>query len=189
MSNKPRLAVVVASTRPGRIGPQVGQWFGALAEAAFEVVPVDLAEVDLPLLDEPEHPSSGVYAHEHTRRWSALVDSMDAYAFVTPEYNHSFPATLKNALDYLSREWRHKPAGLVGYGMSSAGLRATQMLTPVVRALGMVPVAETVAIPLRQRVDDDGRLVPDDTMNTTATALITSLARYTTALRSLRTAA
>ncbi|CAL9342209.1 2-hydroxy-1,4-benzoquinone reductase [Actinosynnema sp. ALI-1.44] len=189
MSNKPRLAVVVASTRPGRIGPQVGQWFGALAAQAFEVVPVDLAEVGLPLLDEPEHPSSGVYAHEHTRRWSALVDSMDAFAFVTPEYNHSFPATLKNALDYLSREWRHKPAGLVGYGMSSAGLRATQMLTPVVRALGMVPVAETVAIPLRQRVDEAGRLVPDDTMNATATALITSLARYTTALSSLRTAA
>ncbi|XVV02594.1 NADPH-dependent FMN reductase [Actinosynnema sp. CA-248983] len=189
MSNKPRLAVVVASTRPGRVGPQIGQWFGALAEDEFDVVPVDLADVGLPLLDEPEHPSSGVYVHRHTQRWSALVDSMDAFAFITPEYNHAFPATLKNALDYLSREWRHKAAGLVGYGMSSAGLRATQMLTPVVRALGMVPVAETVAIPLRQRVDDTGRLVPDEVMNATATALINSLARYTAALTPLRAAA
>src|SRR6185312_6494228 len=104
MSTKPaRVLVLICSTRPGALGPLVAQWLieAATPRAAtlgVELVPVALGELNLPFLDEEEHPSSGVYQHEHTRRWSAIVDAADGFIAVTPEYNYGMPATLKNAL-------------------------------------------------------------------------------------------
>ncbi len=151
------IGVIVGSTRPGRVGEHVARWVAerltVQANATLDLI--DLAAVALPFLDEVEHPSSGLYAHAHTRRWSRRIRSLDALVLVTPEYNNSFSAPLKNALDFLSTEWQHKPVAMVGYGMTSAGTRAVQALLPVVVALGMVP-AGAVYLPLRERTDEAG---------------------------------
>lgn len=129
-ANSSRVMVIVASTRPGRLGPAIAAWFlaaSAAQEVAGSIDVADLAEIGLPLLDEPEHPSSGVYVHEHTRQWSARVAAADAFVVVTPEYNYGMPATLKNALDFLSAEWKWKPVGFVSYGNTSAGTRSVQV--------------------------------------------------------------
>jgi len=135
--SRPRLQIIIGSTRPGRRGAAVGRWFHDLAgrHGRFDVELVDLAEADLPLLDEPQPPGRGPYAQEHTRRWSRTVSAGQAYVFVVPEYNHSYNAATKNALDFLNEEWRHKPVGFVGYGGIAAGARAILALTPVVVAL------------------------------------------------------
>lgn len=173
----PLLEVIIASTRPGRVGPVVADWFVDLARkhGSFDVRTVDLAEVNLPFLDEPNHPSERNYVHPHTKRWSAIVDEADALVFVMPEYNYSISAPLKNAIDYLYHEWRYKPAGFVSYGMTSAGLRAVQMAKQVVTTLGMMPTTEAVCVHLRQRMDDDGRLHPNEVMTASATAMLDEL--------------
>jgi NAD(P)H-dependent FMN reductase len=119
----PVLGVVVGSTRPGRVGPVIADWFASEADkhGFFDVRVLDLASIDLPLLSEAEHPSSGIYAHDHTRRWSERVADVDACVVVTTEYNRGVPAPLKNALDYLYNEWRDKPAAVVSYGMRRWG--------------------------------------------------------------------
>jgi NAD(P)H-dependent FMN reductase len=184
----PNLTVVVASTRPTRVGPAVARWFVASAErhGGFDVHVADLAALNLPFLDEPEEPSSGRYAHEHTRRWSAIVDAADAFVFVMPEYNFGFTAPLKNAIDYLHREWAYKPVGFVSYGMTSAGLRAVQMIKQVVTTLRMMPVTDAVAIRLRERLDSGGVLRPDAVMEASATAMLDELSRITPAFMTLR---
>ena len=156
---RPTLQIIVGSTRPGRKGLHVASWVqqAAIAHGAFHVELVDLAHVALPMLDEPNHPSLGQYTQRHTRSWSSTIKRGDAFIFVVPEYNHSFPASVKNALDYLHTEWAHKPVGLVSYGGVSAGLRSSTALKPVLLALRMVPVADAVSIPnIADRVDDSG---------------------------------
>lgn len=183
-----KLHVVIASTRPGRVGPQVADWFvaHAAADSRFDTRVVDLAEVGLPFFDEPEHPSSGQYVHEHTRAWSTVVDEADAFVFVTPEYNFGMPAVLKNALDFLSREWAYKPAAFVSYGMTSAGTRSVQMTKQVVTTLRMFPIGATVAIPLREHLSNDGVLRPSAHLDRAAATMLDELARVTPAMRSLR---
>jgi NAD(P)H-dependent FMN reductase len=187
----PTLAVIVASTRPGRLGPTVADWFVARAQdhGGFDVHLVDLAEVALPFLDEPGHPSLRHYVHPHTSRWSATVDAADAFVLVVPEYNHGLPAPLKNALDYLYWEWAYKPVGFVGYGMGTAGANAVQMAVPVITALRMVPVPSAVAVPLRECVDGDGVLHPNAAMEAVAGVVLDELARLTDVLAGLRTSA
>jgi NAD(P)H-dependent FMN reductase len=112
---------------------------------------VDLASLHLPFHDEPHQPSEGgPYLHEHTRTWSRIVQGSDAFVFVMPEYNRGYSAPLKNALDYLYVEWHHKPVGFVSYGMTSGGLRAAEMIKPVVTALKMIPIPDAVC-PARRR--------------------------------------
>jgi NAD(P)H-dependent FMN reductase len=183
-SRRPRLLLVTGSTRPGRAGPAVAGWFAGLArrDARFDLVEADLGLLNLPLLDEPEHASEHRYVHGHTRRWSELVASADALVLVTPEYNRSFPAPLKNALDYLYDEWRDKPVGFVGYGMTSMGLRAVEALVPVVTALKMIPIAEAVCVPLRAALAEDGSLRPTPAMTPAAASLLDELHRLATLL-------
>ncbi|MDT0531920.1 NAD(P)H-dependent oxidoreductase [Micromonospora sp. DSM 115977] len=188
----PRLTVIVASTRPGRVGRRIGDWFTTLATAydAFDDVHlVDLAEVGLPFHDEPHHPSEGRYLHRHTREWSATVAASDAFVLVMPEYNYGFSAPLKNAIDYLYTEWQYKPVGFVSYGMTSGGLRAVQMIKQVVTTLKMMPANEAVTVFLRQALDDTGELVPDPGRDAAATVLLDELARLTAALAPLRVTA
>ena len=148
---------------------------------------VDLARVNLPFMDEPNHPMLRRYTHEHTRRWSASVDSADAFVFVTPEYNHSFNAPLKNAIDYLNHEWRYKPVGLVSYGGVAAGTRAVQMITPVLTALMMVPLTEAVHIPfVSQFLSEDGQIHANEVMEQAADAMLTQLGRWSEALEPQR---
>lgn len=183
-----RLVVLTVSTRPGRIGPTMAEWFVQVARehGGFDVHPIDLAEVDLPLLDEPFHPMERQYQHEHTRRWSAIIDQADALVLVMPEYNFSFSAALKNALDCLYHEWAYLSVGLVCYGGTSSGLRAVEAVKPVLSTLRMVPAASVVPIPFRQRMDADGTLNPSDLMLEYATDLLDELLPLTAALRTLR---
>jgi NAD(P)H-dependent FMN reductase len=188
----PVLQIVVGSTRPGRKGPAVAAWFeeAARQHGGFDVEVVDLAEVGLPLLDEPEHPRLGRYVHQHTKDWSATVARADAFVFVVPEYNHGVNAATKNALDFLHNEWRDKPVGVVSYGGVSAGTRAMTALKPVFGALRMVPVTDSVNIPFfAQFIDDDGVFVPNEVTEAAAKAVLDELARYASALRGLRDSA
>ena len=188
----PTLMVVIASTRPTRVGMAVGRWFvdRATEHPAFDVDLVDLAEIDLPFMDEPEHPRYGRYVHDHTKRWSARVAAADAFAFVTPEYNHGYNAPLKNAIDYLHHEWEYKPVGFVSYGGVAAGTRAVQQLKPVVAVLRMTPLSDAVYIPfVNQHLNQDRQFQPSDEIEAAATALLGALERYEAALRPLRAAA
>src|SRR5688500_15137329 len=120
-----KLAIVIGSTRPGRKAEAVAQWVHGIAKTRSDIdVELDgIATDELPLVDEPSPPSMGKYTKEHTKRWSAKVASFDAFIFVTPEYNHGTSAALKNALDFVYREWNDKVAGFVAYG-SAGGCRA-----------------------------------------------------------------
>ena len=183
------LLVVVASTRPGRIGLPVAEWFvdAAKGHGQFQVTVADLAEENLPLLDEPEHPRLRQYRHEHTKRWSEKVAAADAVVFVMPEYNYSIGAPLKNALDYLHHEWKYKPASVVSYGGVSAGTRATVALLPITYALKLFLVPDAVNIPfVRSFLGEDGAIHPNDVMTGAATAMLDELARVAGALRPLR---
>ena len=185
-----KLLVVIASTRPGRVGPKVADWFvrEAREHSGFDVEVADLAELALPLFDEPAHPSTGQYVHDHTKRWSAIVDGADAFVFVMPEYNHSYNAALKNALDYLNREWAYKPVAFVSYGGVSGGLRAVQAVKPVVAALRMTPIVDAVTIPMVKSMVDDEGFHPNDVVAASAKPVLDELVGVGTALGQLRAA-
>lgn len=128
-----KLGIVVSSTRPARIGPKVAQWATSVAQSQeWEVELIDLAQLALPFMDEVDRPASGNYANQHTMDWAARVAGVDALVIVTPQYNRSFPAPIKNAIDYLFAEWHGKPITLVGYGWGGAP-DATQGLTQVLQ--------------------------------------------------------
>jgi NAD(P)H-dependent FMN reductase len=184
----PKLLVVIASTRPGRVGLPVGEWFHerALAHGGFEPELVDLAVLDLPLLDEPNHPRMQKYTKEHTQAWSATVAAADAVVLVTAEYNYGYPAALKNALDYLWHEWRHKAIGFVSYGGVAAGTRAVQQLKQVIGALGMYPSLSAVNIPFVAQFIEDEQLRANDEMQQASTALLDELLTLDAALAPLR---
>ncbi len=185
----PHLQIVIASTRPGRKGPAVAAWFEtvALRHGGFEIEVVDLAEVNLPMMDEPQHPRSGNYQHAHTRAWSARVAKADAFVFVTPEYNFSTPPALVNALDYLVNEWAYKPVGYVSYGGVSGGLRSVQMNKLVVTALKMMPLPEAVTLPLFTKLfDEAGAFAPGEMQEKAAAVMLNELVRWAGALATLR---
>lgn len=134
MPRPTRIAVIVGSTRPGRRSRLVADWVADCATThaaeggtALTTEVVDLAEVDLPLLNEPMPAAIGEYAHEHTRRWSTIVAGYDGFVMVVPEYNHSYPAVIKNAIDHLFTEWHDKAVGFVTYGLQG-GIRAGEQL-------------------------------------------------------------
>lgn len=184
----PRLMIVVASTRPGRVGLPVARWFleQARKQPAFDIDFADLAQIDLPLMNEPHHPRLRRYTHRHTLEWSARVDAADAFVFVMPEYNYGYTAPLKNALDYLQQEWAHKPAGFVSYGGISGGIRALQLLKPVISSLKMVPL-EAVSIPYVARlVTAEGEFRPDEAVDAAAAAMLAEVLRWHEVLLPLR---
>ena len=185
----PTLRIVIASTRPGRVGLPVARWFEGVARAhgGFDVEVTDLAELGLPFVDEPEHPRLRRYTQPHTLAWSATVEASDAFVFVIPEYNYGFNAPVKNALDFLFHEWAWKPAGFVSYGAVAAGTRSLQMLKQVISALKMVPIYEAVSIPfVRTLIDDGGAFQPTEAIAAAAAAMLDELARSEAALRPLR---
>jgi NAD(P)H-dependent FMN reductase len=186
---KPKLHIIIASTRPGRIGPSIAQWFSdyTAEHGKFEPVLVDLAEFNLPVFNEPEHPMKQNYHHAHTKAWAASVGSADAFVFVTPEYNYAPPPALVNALNYLSREWNYAPAGFVSYGGISGGLRSVQVAKQIVTTLKMIPIPEGVPMPMVfQNLDEAGNLNAPDTYKASAATMLDELSRWTEALKSLR---
>lgn len=186
--SKPVLQVIICSTRPTRVGKAVGDWFieAARAHGQLEVEVSDLAEIDLPLLDEPHHPFQRKYQHEHTKAWSERIDSSDAVVFVTPEYNYGIPATGKNALDYLYHEWSNKPVGFVSYGGSSGGVRAVQMFKQVATTVGLHPIGATVAVAFVGEKVRDGAFIATEDEREAATAVLDELARTAPVLAQLR---
>ena len=189
MADRPTLMIVIASTRPGRVGLPVAEWLEARARShgGFEIEVADLAAIDLPFMDEPNHPRLRDYTHRHTKDWSARVDAADCFVFVHPEYNYGLNAPLKNAIDFLHHEWHYKPVGLVSYGGVSAGTRAAQMIKQVVTTLRMTPVFEAVSIPfVAQFIGEEGELVANEVMVGAAEAMLDELARMEAALAPLR---
>jgi NAD(P)H-dependent FMN reductase len=186
------LMIVIASTRPGRVGLPVGEWFAdrARRHGDFDVTVADLAEWNLPFLDEPNHPRLHEYLHDHTERWSEAVDASDAFAFVMPEYNHGINAPLKNAIDYLHDEWARKPVCFVSYGGVAAGTRAVQMTKQIVVSLRMVPINDAVTIPfVKTMIGDDGVFRPTDAVEDSVPPMLDELAAVAGAMRSVGTSA
>jgi NAD(P)H-dependent FMN reductase len=184
----PNLLIVIASTRPTRVGDVVGAWVDSQAKAqgAFEVTTADLAVLDLPLMDEPEHPRLRRYRHEHTRAWSRMVEGADAAVFVMPEYNSSFNAPLKNAVDYLVLEWAYLPVGLLSYGGVNGGSRAVQALRPVLTNLSAVPTGSPVLVHHVAQHVTDGVFSPSAGTAAATPAMLEELAELATALAPLR---
>jgi len=187
----PILTVIVGSIRPGRAGQPIAEWFvdQARSHGGFDIEVADLAEIRLPLMEEPNHPRLRQYLHPHTHEWSARIDRADAVVFVTPEYNYGYPATIKNAIDYLSQEWKDKPAGFVSYGGIAAGTRAVQQLKQVLTTLKMVTVTESVNIPFHAQFIRDGQFHANDVSEQAATAMLDELLRLDGALGPLRAGA
>jgi NAD(P)H-dependent FMN reductase len=184
-----KLAVIIVSTRPGRKGPALAQWFADFArhQEIFDVTLIDLAEVNLPLLDEPAHPRLQQYQHAHTQAWSELIAAQDAFVFVSPEYNFGTPAPLVNALDYLFKEWNYKPAGFVSYGGVSGGLRGVQMTKLLLTALKMMPIPEAVSIPaFSDHIDANGTFQANSNHEHSADGMLNELRKWAAALKNLR---
>ncbi|HKJ11332.1 MAG TPA: NAD(P)H-dependent oxidoreductase [Ornithinimicrobium sp.] len=187
MTAELKMALIIASSRPQRVGPTVADWvsqFTAEREhASYEVV--DLAEQNLPNYDEPQPAAAGQYSQEHTRAWSKLIDGFDGFVFVTPEYNRGIPGQLKNALDFLYSEWNDKAAGIVAYG-SSGGLRAVEQLKSVLGELQIATVRAQVSLSIFDDMQDFSQMDPRDFQARNVKTLLDQTERWARALRPLR---
>jgi NAD(P)H-dependent FMN reductase len=183
------LKIIIASTRTGRKGPAVAEWIYDVCKQnpAFNTELLDLAAINLPFIDEPNHPRLKQYTHEHTKKWSKTIDEADAVIIVTCEYNYGYPAPLKNALDFLYQEWNYKPVAFVSYGGLAAGTRAVQQLKQVVTTLKMMPLTESVNIPFfTKHIDENGKFIPDATLSSSAEDVVKELLKWTEALATMR---
>ena len=182
-----RVAIIVGSTRPGRKGDAVARWVYEIADsrgdAEFELV--DIKEYDLPLLDEPLSATLGQYSKDHTKAWSAKIASFDAFVFVTPEYNHATSGALKNAIDYLYKEWNNKAAGFVGYG-GAGGVRAVENLRLVMGELMVADVRAQVALSLFTDFENFSVFKPASHHEKSVHDVLDQVIAWGRALRSLR---
>jgi NAD(P)H-dependent FMN reductase len=184
-----KIAIILGSTRPGRKSEVVGKWVLEHAQrrtdAQFELV--DLKEINLPLLDEPMSPMMGQYTQPHTHAWSKKIASFDGYVFVTPEYNHSTSAVLKNAIDYLFREWNNKAAGFVGYGRAG-GARAIEHLRVIMGELMVADVRQQVSLSLHHDFQNYTVFKPGSRHEGQLKILLDEVIAWSSALKTLRTA-
>jgi NAD(P)H-dependent FMN reductase len=182
------LKIITASTRPGRRGILVSQWVIDMVRSnpAFHVEHLDLAEINLPFMDEPHHPRFRNYTKQHTKDWSRTISEADAFIIVTPEYNYGFTAPLKNAIDFLSVEWAYKVAGIVSYGGIAGGTRAVQMLKLVLTTLKITTVTESLPIPFFESYIKEGVFVSSDLLNNGLNAMILEMIRVEKGLRLIR---
>ncbi len=182
-----KIGIIVGSTRPGRKALTVAQWVHEHAvrkgNAEYEIV--DLQDYALPLLDEAKPPAMGQYEHEHTKRWSAQIASLDAFIFVTPEYNHGTSGALKNAIDFLYREWGNKAAGFVGYGQVGAA-RAVEHLRLIMAELQVADVRAQVALSLYTDFEKYTTFTPSPVHEKTLNALFDQVVAWGTAMKTLR---
>ena len=186
---KPVIKFLIGSTRPNRFGPKVAAWLQQLAkqrdDALFELI--DLHQVDLPFLDEPEPALYQRYQNEHTKAWSQAIAEADGLVFITAEYNHSYPAALKNAIDFLAHEWYYKPLGLVSYGSAQGGARAVEHLRGVAAQLKMYDLQEQVAIPnYWQQLTEAGEFEPTEGQVAAAQAQLDSLVFWAEHMKAAR---
>src|SRR6266496_5204727 len=181
--------IILGSTRPTRFASQPGRWLLQLGEktggAAYKLI--DLADVNLPFLDEPEPALHGSYQHEHTKEWSRMIGEADGFVFVTPEYNHGYSAVLKNAIDYLYHEWSHKPVAFVSYGSAAGGARAVDQLRAVAGHLSMYDITEHVIMPQYYlHKNRQGEFEFDDRHINAATTMLTQLVFWAEVMKPAR---
>jgi len=183
-----KIAIVTGSTRPGRNNESVANWVHRVAkerkDAAFELV--DIASYHLPLLDEPMPPVFAQYSHEHTKAWSDKIASFDAYVFVTPEYNHGTSGALKNAIDYLYREWNNKAAGFVSYGGHAGGARAVEQLRLIMAEVMVATVRAQVLLSLLTDFENFKTFKPGPQREKELHAMIDQVVAWGGALKELR---
>ncbi len=183
-----KVAIILGSTRPGRNGEAVARWVHEITkkrnDASFELV--DIKDFNLPLLDEPIPPSMGQYSKEYTKTWSAKIDSFDAYVFVTAEYNHGIPGALKNAIDFLFKEWNNKVAGFVSYG-SAGGVRAVEQLRLVMAELKVATVRSQVQLSLFTDFENFTRFTPAPIQEKSVNTMLDEVIAWGGALKTLRT--
>jgi NAD(P)H-dependent FMN reductase len=183
-----KIAIVTGSTRPGRNNEAVASWVYRIAterkDAEFELV--DIASHNLPMLDEPIPSVFGQYSHEHTKAWSDKIASFDAYVFVTPEYNHSTSGSLKNAIDYLYREWNNKAAGFVSYGGHAGGARAVEHLRLIMAEVMVATVRAQVLLSLLADFENFRTFKPGPQREKDVQAMLDQLIAWGGALKSLR---
>jgi NAD(P)H-dependent FMN reductase len=179
--------IILGSVREGRVGLPIAEWARQQVEAddRFAVDFADLAEIELPLMDEPNHPRLKKYTKQHTVAWSERVDAADAFLLVFPEYNHSYSPAIKNALDYLHDEWLHKPVGFVNWGGNSGGTRAQTALQPVVASLGMPMTKGNIEINFPGKQLEDGAFVANEQQRTVIGLMLDEIAAYDAALKPL----
>ncbi len=183
-----KLKIISSTVRPGRKGPLVAQWVAEQAKkhSNFEIEVIDLGELNLPMMNEPNHPSKKDYTLEHTKMWSSKIEEADAFIFVTAEYNHNFPAPLHNALEYLVHEWRFKAAGIVSYGGISAGTRAANALKTALATMKMSPLGEAVNFPrFEQNIDENGVFQGNEISVKAADTMFKQITRWTKGLKEL----
>lgn len=182
-----KIAIIIGSTRPGRKAEAVAKWVHELArkrsDAEFELV--DIKDFNLPLLDEPVNPSRGQYSKPYTKIWAAKIDSFDAFVFVTPEYNHGIPAALKNAIDYLFKEWNDKAAGFVSYGGAS-GARAVEQLRLVMGELMIADVRAQVLLSLFTDFENFTTFKPGPQHEQSLSAMLDQVVAWGSALKTVR---
>ncbi|MBW7454761.1 NADPH-dependent FMN reductase [Paenibacillus sepulcri] len=182
-----KIAIILGSTRPGRNGEAVARWVTDIAkkrsDASFELV--DIADFNLPLLDEPVPPSMGQYSKPHTIAWSEKIASFDGFVFVTPEYNHATSGALKNAIDFLFKEWNHKAAGFVGYG-GSGGARAIENLRLIVGELHIADVRAQVGLSLITDFENYSVFKPAPHQESAVNTMLDQVIAWSGALKTLR---
>lgn len=184
-----QLKIIVASTRPGRVGIHVANWFAVEVKKyhEFKAEVLDLGKINLPLIDEPHHPKIRKYTKEHTKEWSRKIEEADAFVVITPEYNHFAPPALINAIDYLYEEWSYKPVGIISYGGISGGLRAAQSLKELMGTVKLVPVVEAVSLSfIANRIDVQGNFQSDDRVGRMVSAMMRELLKWTRGLKKMR---
>lgn len=184
-----KIGIIIGSTRPGRVGDQVGKW--VLEHAQSEHVEFrlyDLRDFGLPNLDESVPTGAGKYELEHTKKWAEVIAPLDGFIFVTPEYNHGIPGALKNALDFLGPEWHNKAAGIVSYG-SVGGARAAEQLRLVLAELHVANVRQQVMFNRILEFTKEGLFSPYDGLHQPELAtLIDQTCSWARALKPLRPA-
>ena len=182
-----KIAIIIGSTRPGRQSESVAKWVYDIAqkrsEAEFELV--DIKDYNLPLLDEEVPPSMGQYSKEHTKAWAAKIDTFDAFVFVTPEYNHSMTGALKNALDFIFKEWNNKSAGFVSYG-SAGGARAVEQLRLIMGELQIADVRAQVMLSLFTDFENFSVFKPAAHHNDSVNTMLDQVIAWGKALKTLR---
>jgi NAD(P)H-dependent FMN reductase len=182
-----KVAIIVGSTRPGRKADAVAKWVHEIAQkradAEFELV--DIADYKLPLLDEPTPPSAGKYTKDHTKAWSAKISSFDAFVFVTPEYNHGVPGALKNAIDFLYKEWNNKAAGFVSYG-GTGGTRSVEALRLIMAELQIADVRAQVPLSLATDFENFSSFKPDPKHEKKVETMLDQVIAWGGALKPLR---
>lgn len=182
-----RIGIIIGSTRPGRVGESVARWVSEVAgrrsDAEFELV--DIKDYELPLLDEPVPPAMGQYSKEHTKKWAAKVATFDAFIFVTPEYNHSVPGSLKNAIDFLFNEWNNKVAGIVSYG-SVGGVRAAEHLRQILGEVQIADVRTNAAFSLFTDFENFSVFKPAKNHEKTIDTMISQIVSWGTEFKNIR---